>query len=288
MNVFLHDMMGIIKSFGFWDFCDIVIVAYLIYHVIRLLRDTRAIQIIKGIAILGGVYALAALSGMRSLEFLIRYVFQYGALAIFVMFQPELRRSLEKVGGTRFSSLQLFNNQSTPDELNQHWNTAITSITEAASYLSKRRIGALIVLERRTLLGEIINTGTVIDAAPSSEMIGNIFFPNSPLHDGALVIRAGRLVAAGCFLPLSDNFTISKEMGTRHRAGLGMSEISDAVVVIISEETGIITVAENGKLRRGFTEEQLERELKGYFIQDKREDKPEFITNLSNLLKVKK
>ena len=288
MNVFIHDMMGIIKSFGFWDFCDIVIVAYLIYQVIRLLRDTRAIQIIKGIAILGGVYAIAALSGMRTLEFLIRYVFQYGALAIFVMFQPELRRSLEKVGGTRFSSLQLITKQNTPDELNQRWNTAINSITEASSYLSKRRIGALIVLERRTLLGEIIETGTVIDAAPSSEMIGNIFFPNSPLHDGALIIREGRLVAAGCFLPLSDNFTISKEMGTRHRAGLGMSESSDAVVVIISEETGIITVAENGKLRRGFTEEQLDRELKGYFIQEKREDKPEFITNLSNLLKVKK
>ena len=288
MNVFIHDMMGIIKSFGFWDFCDIVIVAYLIYQVIRLLRDTRAIQIIKGIAILGGVYAIAALSGMRTLEFLIRYVFQYGALAIFVMFQPELRRSLEKVGGTKFSSLQLFNNQNSPDELNQRWNTAINAITEAASYLSKRRIGALIVLERRTMLGEIIKTGTVIDATPSPEILGNIFFPNSPLHDGALIIREGRLVAAGCFLPLSDNFTISKEMGTRHRAGLGMSESSDAIVVIISEETGIITVSENGKLRRGFTEDQLSRELKSHFIQEKREDKPEFITNLSNLLMVKK
>lgn len=289
MNIFFHDMMGIIKSFGFWDFCDIVIVAYLIYQVIRLLRDTRAIQIIKGIAILGGVYAIAALSGMRTLEFLIRYVFQYGALAIFVMFQPELRRSLEKVGGTRFSSLQLFSSQGSPDELNQRWMTAINAIVESASYLSKRRIGALIVLERRTMLGEIVKTGTVIDASPSSEIIGNIFFPNSPLHDGALIIREGRLVAAGCFLPLSDNFTISKEMGTRHRAGLGMSENSDAVVVIISEETGIITVAENGKLRRGFTEEQLARELMGYFIEtkakSKREEKAEFI---ANIFKVKK
>jgi diadenylate cyclase len=149
--------------------------------------------------------------------------------------------------------------------------------------MSKRRIGALIVLERQTRLGEIIKTGTVIDAAPSSEMIGNIFFPNSPLHDGAMIIRAGRLHAAGCYLPLSENYTISREMGTRHRAGLGISENSDAVVVIVSEETGIITIAENGKLRRGFTGEQLVRELQKYFVNEKEEKgerRPSFLNKV--------
>ena len=285
MEIFLYDMKGIVNSFGFADFLDISVVAYLIYHAIRLLRDTRASQLIKGLAIMVGIYAIASIAGMRSLSFLITYIFQYGALAVFIMFQPELRRSLEQVGRTRFSKLQLFNTQSSVDDLNNQWNKAINSIGEAASFLSKRRIGALIVLERQSNLGEIINTGTVIDAAPSTELLGNIFFPNSPLHDGALIIRQGRLVAAGCFLPLSDNFSISKEMGTRHRAGLGMSENSDAVVVIVSEETGIITVAEKGKLRRGFTEEQLVKELTAAFIVEKREERSD---RLPNLFKVKK
>lgn len=285
MDNFLYDMKGILNSFGIADFLDIAVVAYLIYQAIRLLRETRAMQLVKGLAILGAVYVIASFSQMRSLSFLITYIFQYGALAVFIMFQPELRRSLEQVGRTKFSNLQIFNSSSDSDAMNTQWNNTIDAIGEAASYLSKRRIGALIVLERQTLLGEVIKTGTVIDAAPSAEILGNIFFPNSPLHDGALIIREGRLVAAGCFLPLSDNFTISKEMGTRHRAGLGMSENSDAVVVIVSEETGVITVAVNGKLRRGFTEDQLTKELKSTFIVEKREDKSE---RLPNLFKVKK
>jgi len=285
MEIFLYDMKGIVNSFGFADFLDISVVAYLIYQAIRFLRDTRASQLIKGLAVLVGVYAIASIAGMRSLSFLITYIFQYGALAVFIMFQPELRRSLEQVGRTRFSKLQLFNMQNSVDDINYQWSKAIASIGEAASFLSKRRIGALMVLERQSNLGEIINTGTVIDAVPSTELLGNIFFPNSPLHDGALVIRQGRLVAAGCFLPLSDNFTISKDMGTRHRAGLGMSENSDAVVVIVSEETGIITVAEKGKLRRGFTEEQLVKELAAAFIVEKREERSD---RLPNLFKVKK
>jgi len=285
MEIFIHDMKGIIRSFGIFDFVDISVVAYLIYHAIKLLRDTRAIQLIKGLAVMAGIYVVASISGMRSLSFLITYIFQYGALAVFIMFQPELRRSLEQVGRTRFSKLQLFSTQNSSDDMNYQWSKTITAIGEAASFLSKRRIGALMVLERQSNLGEIVSTGTIIDAAPSTELLGNIFFPNSPLHDGALIIRDGRLVAAGCFLPLSDNFTISKDMGTRHRAGLGMSENSDAVVVIVSEETGIITVAEKGKLRRGFTEEQLVKELTASFIVEKREEKSE---RLPNLFKVKK
>lgn len=273
MDNLIYDIRGILNSFGISDFLDIVVVAYLMYQAIRLVRETRVIQLFKGLAVLVAVYVIATFAGMRSLSFLIRYVFQYGALALLIVFQPELRRSLEQVGRTRFSSLQLFGGNADVDDVNARWRRTIGTIGDAATFLSKRRIGALIVLERQSLLGEIIKTGTVIDATPSAELLGNIFFPNSPLHDGALIIRSGRLVAAGCYLPLSDNFTISKEMGTRHRAGLGMSESSDAIVVIISEETGVITVAKNGKLLRGFTGEQLVKELESTFIVEKREEK---------------
>lgn len=278
MENMVYDMKGIFNSFGISDFLDIVVVAYLIYKAICLVRETRAIQLVKGLALLVAVYAIATFAQMSTLSFFIRYMFQYGALALLIVFQPELRRSLEQIGRTRFSSLQLFSNTSTDDDLNVKWKKTISAIGEAVTYLSKRRIGALIVLERQTLLGEIIKTGTVVDAAPSAELLGNIFFPNSPLHDGALIIREGRLVAAGCYLPLSDNYTISKEMGTRHRAGLGMSENSDAVVIIVSEETGIITVAEKGQLRRGFVEDQLVKELEKTFLVEKRDDKKEHKT----------
>ena len=271
MESLLYDMKGIFGSFKLTDFCDILIVAYLLYQAVRLVRDTRAVQLLKGLVVLVMIYAASSILQLRSLSFLIRYIFQYGALALLIVFQPELRRSLEQVGRTRFSNLQLFGGGNDNGDENARWRTAIGAIGEAAVFLSKRRIGALIVLERQTKLGEIVKTGTVIDATPSAEILGNIFFPNSPLHDGALIIRQGRLLAAGCFLPLSDNFTISKEMGTRHRAGLGMSENSDAVVVIVSEETGVITMAVNGKLRRGFTGEQLTQELKDYFIVEHEE-----------------
>ena len=285
MENFLYDMKGIFNSFGLSDLVDIAIVAYIIYQAVCLLRETRALQLIKGLAMLGAVYLIASLLRMRSLTFLMTYIFQYGALAVFIMFQPELRRSLEQVGRARFSKLQLFNSNNDTDASNARWRTVIDAIGESSSYLSKRRIGALIVLERQTPLGEIIKTGTTIDSAPSAEILGSLFFPNSPLHDGAVIVRDGRLVAAGCYLPLSDNFTISKEMGTRHRAALGMSENSDAVVVVVSEETGVITVAEGGKLRRGFTEEQLVKELNARFIIEKSEDRSE---RLPNLFKVKK
>jgi diadenylate cyclase len=282
---FLSDMEGIVNSFRFADALDVLCVAYIMYHAIRLVRETRAMQLLKGLAILVGLYAAASIAGLRSLSFLIRYLFQYGALALLIVFQPELRRSLEQVGRTRFSGLQILGGNNDIGAQNARWSAAIRSVGEAAAFLSKRRIGALLVLEQQTRLGEIVKTGTVIDSAPSPELVSNIFFPNSPLHDGALIIRDGRLYAAGCYLPLSDNFTISKEMGTRHRAGLGMSEHSDAVVVVVSEQTGVITIAQDGKLRRGFTGDQLIKELEGVFIIEKREEKGE---RLPSFLKVKR
>ena len=279
MGKFLNDLRGIVNSFGIADLVDILLVAYILYHAIRLIRETRAMQLLKGVLLLIALYVVSSTLQFRSLTFLIRYVFQYGAFALLIVLQPELRHTLEQVGRTRFSNLGIFN-AGDDDEKTDRTARAILSIGEACGYLSKRRIGALIVMERQTRLGEIIKTGTIIDAAPSAEMIGNLFFPNSPLHVGALIVRDGRLHAAGCYLPLSENYTISREMGTRHRAGLGMSENSDAVVVIVSEETGIITIAENGKLRRGFTSEQLTRELQKCFIiekEERSEKRPSFL-----------
>jgi diadenylate cyclase len=177
--------------------------------------------LLKGLLVFALLYAISALGGLRSVSFLIRYLFQYGAIALIIMFQPELRRTLEEVGRSKIPGMQLFYNGDI-DEENTRWNTAIKAIVGAVGFLSKRRIGALIVIERQTKLGEIIKTGTLIDSLTTSELIENIFFPNSPLHDGAMIIRDGKIYAAGCLLPLSDSQTISREMGTRHRAGLGM------------------------------------------------------------------
>jgi len=282
MVSFLSDIRGIIHSFGIADLVDILLVAFIFYHAVRLVRETGAVQLLKGVLILILFYAAAWALQFRSLSFLIRNVFRYGVTALLIVLQPELRHSLERIGRTRLAGFSLFNLGE--DEKTQT-AAAIKAAGEATAYLSKRRIGALIVFERATRLGEIIKSGTVIDAVPSAEIIGNIFFVNSPLHDGALIVRDGRLYAAGCYLPLSENYTISKEMGTRHRAALGMSENSDAVVVVVSEETGIITIAENGRLRRGFTSEQVIEELTAYLLPE-REEKPEK-TSFFNFNKVK-
>lgn len=170
---------------------------------------------------------------------------------------------LEHVAQTRLGKLNIFQSSQEKDsELTGVWNDSISTIAHACEHLSKTKTGALIVFERETKLGEIIKTGTVVDATPSDELIGNLFFVNSPLHDGAMIIRDGRICASGCFLPLSQNYTISKEMGTRHRAALGMSENSDAVIVVVSEETGTISVAQGGVIERNFTIPQLETRLR--------------------------
>ncbi len=272
MNSFLSDIRGIINSFDLYpDLVDILIVAFIFYYVIRLVRETGAFQLLKGVLILFLLYGVALVLQFRSLSFLIRNVFNYGVFALLIVLQPELRHSLERIGRTNLAGLLLFGSD---EAEKQRIAGAIRAVGEATAYLSKRRIGALIVFERETRLGEIVKSGTVIDAVPSAEIIGNIFFVNSPLHDGALIVRDGRLHAAGCYLPLSENYTISKEMGTRHRAALGMSEKSDAVIVVVSEETGALTIAENGHLRRGFTSEQIVEELTGYLLPE-REEKTE-------------
>ncbi len=283
MQGFIYNVMGTLKLITIADIIDIAIVSFIIYKLIKLIRETRAAQLMKGIVALIVVYSLLeilaflSILDLKTIRFIMSSIFKIGILAVIIVFQPELRRALEQVGRTRLSKIsELFLPTPGSDEHDIILiRTMIRSLGEACSSFSRQKVGALIVLERITRLGEIIKTGTIINSEPSTELIENIFFKNSPLHDGALIIRSGRLYAAGCLLPLSDNHQIAREMGTRHRAALGMSEVSDAITVVVSEETGGISVAVDGHLSRDYTVEKLVEELESLLIPADNEQKPD-------------
>ena len=236
---------------------DILIVAFVVYEVIALVRKTRAAQLAKGAIVVLVVYAAANFLQLRTVTYLMNAVLQIGFLALIVLFQPELRRALEQVGRTDKWASNLFHSRRSDPSLRGKWQNACLAICDAAEQLSDTRTGALIVLERSSNLSEVIRTGTPLNADVNPEMLGTIFYEGTPLHDGAVVVRDGALKAAGCVLPLSDNLEIGKDMGTRHRAALGMSENSDAVVVVVSEETGVISLAKNGVLIRRLDRQNL-------------------------------
>jgi diadenylate cyclase len=218
-------------------------------------------------------FFVADLLELKTLSFLLEKVFTLGILAIIVVFQPELRRALEKVGRTKVADLSLFSTFEQGSRDAALWEGAIEAISKSCDQLSKEKIGALIVIERKTKLGEQIAQGVFLDAMPSVELFGNIFFPNSPLHDGAVIIRNGKIVAASCFLPKPHKEEmIDNNLGSRHRAALGMSENSDAVVVVVSEETGIISIAYEGRLTRGFDAYNLRKYLKKMLIADEEQE----------------
>ena len=273
----LREMVtGAISTFRVQDAFDILIMAFLIYHLIGLLRETRAGQLLKGVFGILLLYFFAYVLELYTLRTVMEMVVRYGALVLLVLFQPELRKVLEQVGRTSITNLSVFApNMSAGEYERKQMIKTINAICDSCAILSKEQIGALIVLERETRIGDIISTGTIIDSQPSADLIKNVFFPNSPLHDGALVIRSRRLYAAGCFLPLSDNYDISKALGTRHRAALGMSEVSDALIVVVSEETGNITVAQNGKLDIGITVSTLSAILYREFVTEEKESTTE-------------
>lgn len=265
----LEMLSAIITNIEFKDIIDMLLVIYLVYKALQFLRDTRAMQLLKGLLVLLGLYVVVDFFELGTMRFILEMIFQFGITALLIIFQPELRRTLETVGRTKISSLNVFNIGHMDDQTRrQRWTAAISAICDAANSLSRTETGALIVIERTTKLGEIIKTGTIVDAIPSVELIGNLFFVNSPLHDGAMIIRDGKIHAAGCYLPLSENYEISRDLGTRHRAGLGMSENSDAIVVIVSEETGIISVAHKGVITRNYTSETLSQLLRNELLPD--------------------
>ena len=246
------------------DTLDILLVALFIYFIIRLVRDSRAEQLIKGIALLAAMYLLAYLLRLTTVEYLLKAVFGNGLLLLVVIFQPEIRRALEQVGHSQIGLTRMFSGLNAADStaLLEQWNKAIDATTAAVEILQRQKMGALIVMERSTRLGEIVSSGTIVEAEPTPELIANIFFNKAPLHDGAMIIRDGKIYAAGCILPLTDNPQISRELGTRHRAGVGMSEDSDSVVIILSEETGAVSLAEGGELTRNFSRDTLAKALR--------------------------
>lgn len=244
---------------------DISIVSCVIYWLIILVKDTRAYQLIKGIFVLLVVMQLSDWFELTTISYILKNTMTYGVLALLVVFQPELRRALEQIGRSKFKDLFISEEETTEDKLNK----TIEEVIRAVDVLSKTFTGTLIVIEKSTRMGDIIKIGTSINADITAELLVNIFTPNTPLHDGAVVIREDKLMAAGCFLPLTENHDLSKELGTRHRAALGISENSDAIAVVVSEESGKISMAVNGGLTRNLSIDTLRMALSKVLIDRK-------------------
>lgn len=260
-------MVSIAMNFQFKDAVDIIIVAFLIYGVVKLVRETRAGQLVKGLFLLVILFIISSYFNLVMVSRVLAYFFQFAFVAILIVFQPEIRKALEQVGrnnvGQSIAAVVTGRDRSYD---RAQIRKAINAVVDGVGILQQLKMGALIVFERKTKLGDIIETGTQINCEPSGQIVGNIFFNKAPLHDGAMIIRDGMIHAAGCILPLTKNTSVSAELGTRHRAALGVSEESDAVVVVVSEETGQISVVVNGVLARRFTRDTLRDVLEGYLI----------------------
>jgi len=265
MKDLLYSLLNVLKTIQIIDVIDILLLTYIVYKAIKLIRETRAGQLIKGIVLLLITYGLCNLFEFKAITFILKKAIDVGLIAILIMFQPELRRVLEKVGRTSVSQFNMFGDNS--QLISSQWISAIDEICQACEELSATTTGALIVVERKTKLGEQINTGTLLNAMPTKELFGNIFYPKTPLHDGAVIIRDGIVLAAACFLPKPEREElINKKLGSRHRAAIGMSENSDAIIIVVSEETGIISIAHNGELTRNYNKVTLKNYLTAQII----------------------
>lgn len=265
MKDLLYSLLNVLKTIQIIDIIDILLLTYIVYKAIKLIRETRAGQLIKGIMLLLITYVLCNLFEFKAITFILKKAIDVGLIAILIMFQPELRRVLEKVGRTSVSQFNMFGDNS--QLISSQWISAIDEICQACEELSATTTGALIVVERKTKLGEQINTGTLLNAMPTKELFGNIFYPKTPLHDGAVIIRDGIVLAAACFLPKPEREElINKKLGSRHRAAIGMSENSDAIIIVVSEETGIISIAHNGELTRNYNKVTLKNYLTAQII----------------------
>ncbi|MGO4373683.1 diadenylate cyclase CdaA [Paenibacillus sp. 2TAB19] len=232
------------------DIIDVGIVSYIIYKMILLVRGTRAVQLLKGIFVLVGTWAISTWFNLYTLKWLMNQMFTFGVVSVLIIFQPELRRVLEQLGrGKLFSRTYSLERDAVSEQ--------VDGVIKAVQHMASRKIGALIVFERSTGVSELIESGIQMESRITSELLINIFTPNAPLHDGAVIIRGNQIMAAGCYLPLSENPFISKELGTRHRAAIGVSEVSDAISVVVSEETGQVSLSLNGMIVRDINEESL-------------------------------
>ena len=263
VSFFKEFVLETVKDITVVNVIDIIILASIFFFLYRFIRDRRAGKLALGVAIISALYLFCYALDMHALRFVFDNFYQLGIIAVLIVFQPELRAALEKVGETPFSGLKSITSESRDVA---SINGDIESICAAVSDLSRDKVGALIVIERTTKLGEFIKSGVPIDSMISPYILKNIFFDKAPLHDGAVIIRGNRICAAGCFLPLSTNNDINKDLGTRHRAAIGLSEISDALVIVVSEETGVVSMAMNGNLNRNYNYNTLKQELCGLLI----------------------
>ncbi len=261
---FLKNVVSLFSSITVFDLLDICLVAFIVYNAIKFIRQTRAFQLVKGIVLLLIAYGVVRLLNMQASAYIMNRIFNDVVLVLLLLFQPEIRHVLESVGRKKIG----FNNGLSETE---EASESIMAVCKACSDMSDKKIGALIVFEKDTLLGEIINTGSKIDALVTEELIENIFYPKAPLHDGAAIIGDNRVIAAGCILPLTQN-ALSSELGTRHRAAVGMSEQGDSMVVVVSEETGAISVASHGMLKRNISPGELRERLMNHLMPESKAD----------------
>ncbi len=267
LNFWKDHIWVYLKDFGLIDALDILVLALVLFFAYKFLRDRRAGKLIIGLGFVSIVLIVSSFIGMNAVNYILRHFYQIGLLAIIIVFQPELRTALEKVGNTPISGFR----EMVSDSRDMKAVLAdIEAICDAASDMSRTKTGALIVIERQTKLGEYIKSGVTVNAQLSSFLLRNIFFNKAPLHDGAVIIRNYRVFAAGCFLPLSTKDDIVKSLGTRHRAAIGLSEISDAIVIVVSEETGTISVAKDGELKRDYNYGTLKQELLTLLVSNNR------------------
>lgn len=251
-----------ISGIGFNDVLDILIVTYVIYKLLNFISETRAQQLVKGLVIIIAAYFAADFLKLHTISWILRGTFTIGIFALIVVFQPEIRRALEKMGRARLKSRA----KGALDK--ERAKYVVDEITDAVDSFSKSKTGALIVFERETVLKDIAETGTLVKADVSSQLLGNLFYVGSPLHDGAVIVRGDKILAAGCVLPLTENNDLNKSLGTRHRAGIGITENSDCLTVIVSEETGVISVAENGRLERFLDKKTLQKLLLDMYLNE--------------------
>ena len=270
----INSIFSIFRTIQIRDIVDILAIAVLIFGLFKLIRETRAVQLLKGILLLLVLYFISSLCGLTMLSSLLQTFFEASVVIIVIIFQPELRKLLEQMGrnNTYKKYIKIFSKHRKSDEWKKAVKKSIVDAADTSLLFSRSRTGALLVFEREIMLSDIASTGTIIDAETSVALFGNIFFNKAPLHDGASIIRDGKLYAAGCILPLTDNKNVDINLGTRHRAALGISEQSDAVVLVVSEETGVISLAVNGVLLRDFTRDSLIDKLAEFLLEDYLDD----------------
>lgn len=258
----LSQINALLGTVGIWDVIDILIVAIILYKVYELLKDTRAITLVKGLVVLLIVTLVSNLLELHAISWLLQKTVTLLFVALPIVFQPELRRALERIGQGKFLVNDDFVNM-------EEANSLVNEIDKAVFNMSDKKIGALLVIEKNVGIKEIIDTGIKVDALITSELLMNVFIPNTPLHDGAAVVRGRRMVAAGCYLPLTEDRSLSTELGTRHRSAIGLSEQCDALIIIVSEETGVVSVAENGHIQRHMNHDSLRQRLRPLFHEER-------------------